>query len=157
MRHVIRLLLVACTLVACSTQRPIPSPRIEHPGLSRSEVFSHLSTRPGGVTFVSRNGRMYGMDSDAKITLKANNQAEVTEYGFAPQDYMGTYFVDASGAIHVSLRRYRAKWPTTYLRKDKRGAILFPTDQDPSFRMGGRAGAFETSEMAPYWPFRQTK
>ena len=97
------------------------------------------------------------MDSDAEITLTKDGRAKVTEFGIGPQTYKGKYSVDASGAIHVTLRRYRAKWPSMYLYTDGRGAILHPIDEDPSFRMGGRAGAFETPEMAPYWPFRQTK
>ena len=155
MQRLAALLPLVFMLSACATPRPAPPIHTSH--LNRVEVLSHIAAHPAGVTFVSRNGRMYGMDSDARITLTANNFTEVTEFGYAPQSYQGTYSVDASGAIHVSLRHYTAKWPSMYLYTDKRGAILHPTDQDPSFRMGGRAGAVESSEMAPYWPFRQTK
>src|SRR5262245_18763210 len=100
---------------------------------------------------------MYGMDSDAKITLSSNKQVEVTEYGYAVQTYKGTYSVDGAGAIRVELRDYRAKWPTMYLYTSPKGAYLFPTDKDPAFRVGARAGAVETGSMPPYWPFRKTK
>ncbi|HEY5893204.1 MAG TPA: hypothetical protein VIT91_08245 [Chthoniobacterales bacterium] len=155
MRHLIALLPLACVFSACTATRPAPPAQAGH--LNRAEVLSHISAQPAGVTFVSRNGRMYGMDSDARITLTRNNKTEVMEAGYTPETYNGTYSVDASGAIHVSLRRYPSKWPSMYLYTDKRGAILHPTDQDPSFRMGGRAGAVTSSDMAPYWPFRQTK
>ena len=155
MRHLIALLPLVWVFSACTATRPAPPAQAGH--LNRAEVVNHFSAQPAGVTFVSRNGRMYGMDSDARITLTKNNQTEVTEFGYAPQTYNGTYSVDASGAIRVSLRRYPAKWPTMYLYTDKRGAILHPTDQDPSVRMGGRARAVTSSDMAPYWPVRQTK
>ena len=155
MRHLAALLPLVHVLSACTATRTAPAAHTGH--LNRAEVLNHISAQPDGVTFVSRNGRMYGMDSDARITLTKNNQTEVTEFGYAPQTYHGTYSVDASGAMHVSLRRYPSKWPSMYLYTDRRGAILHPTDQDPSFRMGGRAGAVESSEMASYWPFRQRK
>src|SRR6478735_8846499 len=150
MRHLTALLPLFCVLSACTTTRPAPPAQLGH--LNRSDVLNHISAQPSGVTFVSRNGHMYGMDSDATITLTKNNQTEVTEFGYAPQTYNGTYTVDASGAIHVALRHYPAKWPSMYLYTDKRGAILHPADQDPSFRMGGRAGAVTSSRMSPYWP-----
>jgi len=34
------------------------------------------------------------------------------------------------------------------------GTFLNPSDNDRSFQLGGRGGATETSNMAPYWPFR---
>ena len=155
MLRITALLLFVCVLPACTTPRSAPPTQAGH--LSRAEVLSHISAQPTGATFVSRNGHMYGMDSDANITLSKNNQVEATEFGYTVQTYTGTYSVDASGTIHVLLRHYPAKWPSMYLYKDRRGAVLYPTDQNPSFRMGGRAGAVEMPGMSSYWPFRQTK
>jgi len=155
MRRFIAFLQLVLLVSACTTRRSVPPTFISH--LSCAEVLTHIAAHSSGITFTSRNGRMYGMDSDAKITLRGNNQTELTEFGFAPQTYHGTYSVDSSGAIRVSLRNYPSKWPSMYLYNDKQGAILYPVDQDPSFRMGGRAGAVTSSDMAPYWPFRQTK
>ncbi len=109
------------------------------------------------MTFVSRNAHRYGMDSDARITLAKNHQIQLTEYGDAVATFQGTYSVDTAGAIDVALRHYPGRWPRMYLREDRRGAILFPIDQDPSFKLGGRAGEGETSQIAPFWPFRQTR
>ena len=118
------------------------------------EATKWLSERADGAAFVSRNGHMYGMDSDAFVVFKKDAQVEVTEFGIAPQTYKGTFVVDVSGAIRVTLKDYPSKWPDVYLYIDGKGALLHPTDKDPSFRMGGRGGAVETREMAPYWPFR---
>jgi hypothetical protein len=142
-------------LTACKPPQAPSSTRGAH--LNRTQVLNHISAKSAGVTFVSRNGRFYGMDSDACITLSESNQTTVTEFGYARQTYDGTYSVDDSGAILVSLRRYPAKWPSMYLYTDSDGAILLPTNQERSFNIGGRAGAVEKSDMAPYWPFRQTK
>ena len=154
MRHAITLLLIFLS-ATCIAQRPTFDPSAPH--LNEADALKWLSAQSTGATFVSRNGRMYGMDSDAKITLNSNKQVEVTEYGYAPQTYKGTYSVDDTGAIHVELRDYRAKWPTMYLYNSPKGTLLFPTDKDPAFRVGARAGAVETGGMASYWPFRKTK
>jgi hypothetical protein len=60
----------------------------------------------------------------------------------AGDTYKGTYSIDGIGAIHVSLRRYPANWPTMYFYTDQRGAVLVTA---------------EKSGTASYWPFRQTK
>jgi hypothetical protein len=146
--------LLIVLLAACTTNRPASSSRGHQ--LGYRDVLEHVSAKPSGAKFGSRDGRWYGMDSDANITLKRNGRVEVTEFGYAVDTYDGTYSVDDTGAIHVSLRRYPAKWPSMYLYKDNRGAILIPTDRDQSFQVGGRAGAVVGSGMAPYWPFRQT-
>ncbi len=152
MKRSLAILPFVCVLSACATPHATPT-RGDH--FSRTEVIARITSNPNGITFVSRDGRMYGMDSDARITLKAESQTEVTEFGYAIQTYNGTYAVDEQGAIRVSLRHYPAKWPTMYIYSNKKTAWLFPADRDPSFRMGGRAGAVETSRMKPYWPFRQ--
>lgn len=92
-----------------------------------------MAAQPAGMRFVSHNGHMYGLDSDAQINLARNKQAEVTEYGDAVATYQGTYSVDAAGAIHVSLRHYPARWPSMDLRRDRQGAILFSTDPRRSY------------------------
>ena len=153
MRHFIGLLL--CILLgACATRRSAPASRGDQ--LGYREVLEHISAKPSGAKFRSRDGRWYGMDSDADIALKRNGTVQVTEFGYGVDTYGGTYSVDDSGTIHVTLHRYPAKWPSMYLYKDSRGAVLSPIDRDQSFKMGGRAGTVISSGMAPYWPFRQT-
>jgi hypothetical protein len=137
MRSVVLSSLV-CLLGACATTPP-----------DRYPAGARLS--------VSRGGRMYGMDSDAQITFADSQRIEVTEFGYSIETDKGSFFVDASSAIQVALRGYPAKWPRMYLYQDTKGAFLFPTDQNSSFRVGGRAGAVTSSRMAPYWPFRNTQ
>jgi hypothetical protein len=153
MQQFISLLLFFCVLTACTTHPPVTSPRVAH--LDGSKVSSYFSAHPAGVTFVSGNGHMYGTDSDARITMKADHEVELTEYSDAVGTWHGTYSVDVTGAIRVSLRHYPGRWPALYLRRDRQGVILFPNDQDPSFRVGGRAGAVETPGMDSFWSFRQ--
>ena len=127
------------------------------PHLNKNQTSKWLSSQHDGAVFVSRGGKMYGMDSDAKVILRSKGQAEVLEYGFVGRKYSGTYRVEDSGAIHLELKKYRGEWPDMYLYKVSSGIYLFPTDMDQQFRMGGRAGATETPKMAPYWPFKKLK
>ena len=136
-------------------QRPTFNPRAAH--LRREALLKWLSTQSRGARFVSRNGRLYGMDSDAEITLRSDKQVEVTEDGYARQTYKGTLSVDVDGSIHLVLADYAAQWPVMYLYRKSKGSFLFPADKDPAFRMGARAGAAVTPGMAPYWPFRKVK
>ena len=148
MRIPVILLPLLLTLAACTSPRPEPLIRPAH--LSRAEVLSYISSRPTDITFVSHDGHMYGLDCDARLTLKKNNQSEVSEFSDALNRYQGSYFVDDTGAVQVALRRYPKKWPSMYLYADTRGAFLFPSDRNPPVKVGGRAGV-------PYWLFRQTE
>jgi hypothetical protein len=154
MRYAI-LLVVTCLATNSCAHRLAFGPSAPH--LDETRVLKWLSAQSAGAAFVSHNGRMYGTDCDAKITLERNKQVEVTEYGFAVQTYRGTCSVDATGAIHLELRNYHAKWPAMYLYNSPNGTFLFPTDKDPEFRVNRRTGAVETSGTAPSWPFRKTK
>lgn len=141
--------------LGCYAQSPGFNPSAPH--LSKNKTLKWLSSQQDGAVFVSRDGKMYGMDSDAKVILRSKGRAEVFEYGYVGQRYSGTYRVEGSGAIHLQLKSYRGEWPDMYLYKLSSGIYLFPTDMDPQFRMGGRAGATETPNMAPYWPFKKVK
>lgn len=130
-----------------------PPPLASLPHADQDAVMAFIAAQPKGVTFSSRNGRDYGMDSDAWIRLQGSDQVTVVEAGFAPVTYEGTYSVDPDGTIHVALRDYPAKWPDTYLYIGRTGALLHPTDGHSSLDMGGRGGATETGRMPPFWPF----
>ena len=155
MQRINTLMACCCLLTECATLR-LASP-IEAGHLSRVDVINHISPEPSGAKFESHNGHWYGADSDAVITLFADRQVKVTEFGYAVQTYKGTYSVDASGAIHVSLRHYFNKWPIMYLYTDRRGALLNPANQDETYRLSGRAGTVKAAEWDSIWPFRQTK
>jgi hypothetical protein len=139
---------------ACVAGPPAFDPKAPHFG--EAEVQEWLSKLKSGAAFGSRNGHYYGMDSDATIVLMKDKQVVVEEDGVAVQTYKGTFTVDDSGAIHVELKDYRAKWPDMYLYQDKKGTFLFPTDKNPGFRLGDRGAGTETSRMAPYWQFKRT-
>lgn len=91
-----------------------------------------------GASFVSRDGHIYGMDSDADVTIYSDKRVVVNEYGVAPMKYESKLTVDADGAIHLQLKDYHAKWPAMYLYNLPKGSFfLFPADKSPRFRMGG--------------------
>ena len=50
------------------------------------------------------------MDSDARLSFISMKDIEVTEYGYAPVTYSGTYSIDQNGTINVRLKDYPSNW-----------------------------------------------
>jgi hypothetical protein len=101
MRLFTAILLLFGLVSACTSPRGGP-PRAGH--ANRDEVLRQISA-PAGATFLSYNGRWQGTDIDKQITFKKDNRAEVTHFGFGVDTHQGTYTVEESGAIHLSLRK----------------------------------------------------
>ncbi len=133
----------------------MPAKRIEY--IKEHDVRNWVASRNGHATFISRNGRMYGMDSDTQITLISNSKVEVTEFGVGIMSYKGEYTTDDTGLIRVTLNGYGSKWPEMYLFRSTDSAILLRRDQKPGFNLGDRGAGTETPDMNPYWPFRLAK
>jgi Cysteine-rich CPCC len=106
--------------------------------------------------FASRSGHSYGMDSDSYLQFGPGGRVSLTEAGYAVKSYEGLYSIDDSGVIAIDLAKYDAGWPKMVLRCVDGKYLLFRQDDSCGFQMGGRAGAVETSEMAPFWPFALT-
>ena len=62
-------------------------------------------------------------------------------------------FVDAKGVIGLYLKNYKDEWPKMVLRKIAGKFFLFRADGLTQLEFGGRAGAVETPDMKPFWPF----
>ena len=138
MRLFTAFLLLFGLISACTSPRGGP-PRAGH--VSRDEVLRQISA-PAGATFLSYNGHWQGTDIDKQITFKKDNRAEVTHFGFGVDTYQGTYTVEESGAIHLSLRKAPEPWPIMYLYVDEQGPLLLPEGMP-------RAGA--------HWPLRRIR
>ena len=78
----------------------------------------------------------------------------VIEYGFAVQKYTGQYTVDTNGVISLTLDRYRSSWPKMALWVSGANYYLHPISGRSGFTMSDRAGATETPDMKPFWPFK---
>jgi hypothetical protein len=94
------------------------------------------------------------MDSDSVVSLGKDNTSVVGEHGYAYQGYRGTYAVAEDGVISISLKGYRGNWPDMKIARDGDLIRLFSADGNGNFVFGGRAGAVETDDMKPFWPFR---
>jgi hypothetical protein len=110
-------------------------------------------------TFISRSGKLYGMDSDTLLSFRANNEVVLGEYGFGYIGYRGTYSVAADGVITLDLKRYPkdTKWPAMKIVSDGTSHWLHPITKNNGFIMGGRGGATEFGDMKPFWPFKLVK
>lgn len=152
----IHIFIAAACLTVTSLTLAVP-PRAAEPlgeHLAGPETQKWFTAHRPSATFVARNGRMYGMDSDAIVRFLNEQKVEVIELGVAPMTYTGSFSVNEAGVIHLALDKYPAKWPDMFLYSGATGVFLNPTDNDPSFKLGGRGGATETANMVPYWPFR---
>lgn len=105
------------------------------------------------VTFVSRSGKFYGMDSDSLLIFSKNGFVILTELGMGSKDYDGTFEIDADQTIKLDLPTYPGSWPPMRFRRDGDANFLDRIDQKTGFLFGGRSGAVETEEMKPFWPF----
>jgi hypothetical protein len=94
------------------------------------------------------------MDSDSVVSLEKDNSVVVGEYGYAYQGYRGTYAVAEDGVISVTLKGYRGDWPDMKIAREGDLIRLYSRDGNGNFVFGGRAGAVETEDMKPFWPFR---
>jgi hypothetical protein len=151
-------ILLACILVittACAEAQP--KTVLPEKWQDKATAAKWLSEHAGSAVFVSRGGRMYGMDSDAVVAFPKNGGVEVTEFGVAPATYRGTYVVDDADQIRLTLEGYKAEWPLMHLYTSERDAWLMRCDKKAGFDMGDRGGATETGTMASYWPFRLKK
>lgn len=104
-------------------------------------------------TFLSREGKFEGMDSDSEISFSDGGKVWMTEYGVAPIEYSGTFTVDDRGEITANFENYPGQWPKMVLRKVGGRILLFRADAASGLEFGGRGGALETPEMKPFWPF----
>jgi hypothetical protein len=125
--------------------------------LDKDAAAKWIAARKLPITFSSRNGHYYGMDSDASLTIEKDGHVTVLELGVAPMTYEGTYDIDDSGTISLKLPNYKATWPTMHLYTTAKDAWLMRSDQKTDFNVGDRGGATQTSRMAPCWPFRMKK
>jgi hypothetical protein len=133
-----------------------PKPR-EPLFMTDDEVGKFLESRFASgkpAVFQSRDGKHYGMDSDATLSLDANGEAILGEYGVAPMGYRGTYEVKKDGTIAINLKGYRGTWPEMRMARERDGVRLYPKSGDRGLVFGNRGGAVETSGMKSFWPFR---
>lgn len=130
--------------------------------LTQAQVISLLAAnlqKSPPETFLSRSGKLYGMDSDTLLSFRANNEVVLGEYGYAYIGYRGTYSVAADGVITLELKGYPAdtKWPAMKLVSDGTSHWLHPVTKKNGFIMGGRGGATEFGDMNAFWPFKLVK
>jgi hypothetical protein len=123
-----------------------------------NELYSSVQGEGGWIaTFISRAGNLGGMDSDSQISFSDDGRVSMTEYGYAPVNYSGTFSMDDSGTITAKFEKYQGQWPKMIFRKVDGRILLFRSDDSNGLEFGGRGGAVETAEMKPFWPFGLTK
>jgi len=134
-----------------SAQRSTQKPRKLSNQEAKYWIAGHLGVRYG--TFISRGGKFHGLDSDGELSFISPTEIKVTEYGYAPTTYTGTYAIAEEGTIHVRLDNYPASWPPMHLISRGPKTMLMPVTGNAAFDLGGRAGGVEIHDMEQYWPF----
>ena len=153
-----RVVLVSVALLNGCEQQHVEKENEPKGVLGFEDVRSSIVGEDGWVTtFVSREGKFEGMDSDSEITFRDGGRVQMTEYGYAPTGYSGTYTVNEQGVISASFDDYPGEWPKMILREVSGRILLFRFDAATELEFGGRGGAVETADMKPFWPFGPTE
>ncbi|MDI1250232.1 MAG: hypothetical protein PSV13_15325 [Lacunisphaera sp.] len=118
------------------------------------KVIDRLLASGKPVTFVSRSGKFYGMDSDTELEFEAGGKVRLTEFGYSVQEFLGTFAADEDGVISVQLKNRRSPWPAMVLQFSKGDYYLSTNTGAVGFVFGDRAASTETPEMKAFWPFR---
>jgi len=151
-------LVLMCALCAVHVIAKDPKPPQLPQNLQRVEkaqkAIDDLLVPNKELSFISRDGKLCGMDSDSEIVLTTNHLVKVVEYGYAVQEYTGQYTIDTNGVISLTLKRYRSSWPKMALWVAGASYYLHPISGRSGFTMGDRAGATQTPDMKPFWPFK---
>jgi hypothetical protein len=149
------LLVVAAACSNCGRNSVSPKPKSVPltPIVETEKVIQTLLTNRE-LRFVSRAGKLYGMDSDSIVMLATNHYAELIECGYTVRNYTGTYDVNRQGQIILTLTNYRSQWPAMQLCFSGDDFYLQTASGSTRFTMGDRAGATENSRMASFWPFK---
>lgn len=146
------LLLIFAIALPCAAQQRSAPPKF----LQKSEVVGFIAQRHAAgktVVFVSRDGKMYGMDSDSVISFEADGKVVLGEFGAGIAGYRGTYEVAKDGSVSIVLKGYEAKWPVMKFSSEVGKMRLYAHKDGDGFVMGGRGGAVETGGMKRFWPF----
>ena len=98
--------------------------------------FNAVVAADGEVGFLSHNGKWVGTDSDLGIIFRPQGSALLTVYGFAVQEYQGTYEIADNGEVTGRFPKLVWKWPVLILREDGDSFVLRP--KDPTELDGGR-------------------
>lgn len=124
---------------------------------SPSEILNQFFDNSKSITFRSRAGTFYHSDSDTELTFLPRLNVTITEYGYVPTHYNGTYLICDDGTIELHLDKYPATWPKMVMVVCDKDVFLYTQLGDTEFQAGGR-GAFVIIEgMKPFWPFKMVQ
>lgn len=78
----------------------------------------------GTVTFISRRGELYCMDSDTVITFNKNGTVELVEMGLGSKEYKGTFKCPTPDTVELSLPKYPGKWAVMKFGREGKDCLL---------------------------------
>ena len=152
------IVIIAVGLLSNCNEHHVPIKTEAKEIIRLNDVYSSVHGEVGwSAKFVSRAGDFGGMDSDSEISFSDDGRVSMTEYGYAPVEYSGTYLMDEHGTITAKFEKYQGQWPKMMFRKVHGRILLFRSDDAAGLELGGRGGAVETAEMRPFWPFGLTE
>jgi hypothetical protein len=141
------------TLTGCkkddTPQQEPPKPALR-PIARLNEQFG----RSDSVVFKSWNGELpQGADCRTDIILRADGSASLLEYGYALQEYKGSYSITNANEVVLALEGY-PEWPTMVLAEDKSSLILQNKNGSTAFIFGKRSASSIWGDPNKFWPFR---
>lgn len=143
--RLIPILLLGLILAGCAKREPDCRPVARlHEQFGRSD----------SVVFKSWNGESpQGADCRTDIILRADGSASLLEYGYALQEFTGSYSITNANEVVLTLEGY-PEWPTMVLAEDKSSLILLNKTGSTAYIVGKRAGTVIWGDSNKFWPFR---
>jgi len=143
--RLIPILLLSLILAGCTMRQP---------GNRPAERLHEQLESSGSVVFKSWNGESpQGADCRTDIILRADGSACLMEYGYALQEYKGSYSITNANEVVLALEGY-PEWPTMVLAEDESSLILLNKTGSTAYIFGKRAGSVIWGDPNKFWPFR---
>jgi hypothetical protein len=119
---------VVAAVVACDRAAAPPKPPPESQPAPSVTTFNARVAADGEVGFLSHDGKWGGTDSDLTLVFRPQGVVHLTVYGFAVQEYQGTYQIADNGEVTARFPKLQRKWPVLILQQDGDSFVLRPKD-----------------------------
>ena len=121
-----RLTILAAVLIALAAcDRPRAAQSQPAPAVA---VFRARVAADGELAFLSWDGKWIGTDSDIGLVLRPDGAAELTSFGYAVQQFKGTYRISDTGEVTARFDQFGRPWPILQLDQAGDSFVLRPKD-----------------------------
>jgi len=148
------LVLLAFLASACGVTQTQVQPKVERRVADPAGVLAEELQWRKTVSFGSRAGHFYGMDSDTELSFLSDGKVVLLEMGCTDTTYQGSYTVEDRGVISLQMEKRYGDWPSMVMTRKGIDLYLRTEDGYDDIIWGQRAGGASSWDMKPFWPFK---